>query len=119
MYVLSFEIKSSREVSIPEVKRILEKRIDEGDVSDVVIRTYEYVKKFTKCDEEKIEELRDFLEEKGFNEKTTAMILSICPTTIEELRSLLVFEDKTYDTNVLNEIIETIKKYIIDKNYIT
>lgn len=112
---MSFEIKGSREVSIPEVKRILEKRMDEGDVSDVVIRTYEYVRKFTKCDEEKIEELRGFLEEKGFNERTIAMILSICPTTIEELRSLLVFEDKTYDTDVLNEIVETIKKYIISE----
>lgn len=112
---MSFEIKGSREVSIPEVKRILEKRMDEGDVSDVVIRTYEYVRRFTKCDEEKIEELRSFLEERGFNEKTIAMVLSICPTTIEELRSLLVFEDKTYDTDVLNEIVETIKKHIISE----
>ncbi|HDJ83677.1 MAG TPA: RNA polymerase Rpb4 [Desulfurococcaceae archaeon] len=112
---MSFEIKGSREVSIPEVKRILEKRMDEGDVSDVVMRTYEYVRRFTKCDEEKIEELRSFLEERGFNEKTIAMVLSICPTTIEELRSLFVFEDKTYDTDVLNEIVETIKKYIISE----
>jgi len=112
---LSFEIKGSREISIPEVKRILEKRMDEGDVSDVVIRTYEYVRRFTKCNEEKIEELRDFLEKKGFNEKTIAIVLSICPTTIEELRSLLVFEDKTYDKDVLNEIVETIKKYIISE----
>lgn len=112
---MSFEIKGSREISIPEVKRILEKRMDEGDVSDVVMRTYEYVRRFTKCDEEKIEELRSFLEERGFNEKTIAMVLSICPTTIEELRSLFVFEDKTYDTDVLNEIVETIKKYIISE----
>lgn len=112
---MSFEIKSSRELSLPEVKRILEKRINNGEVSDVVLRTHDYVRKFTKCSEDTIDELRRFLEEKGFNEKTIAMILSICPTTIDELRTLLVFEDKTYDTDTLNEVIEEIKKHLIEK----
>ncbi len=112
---MAFEIKSSEDVSIPEVKQILEKRLNEGEVSDVVIRTYEYVRKFAKCSEEGVDRLKKFLKEKGFNDKTIAMILSICPTTVEELRTLLVFEDKSYDTSVLEEVVSEVKKYLISE----
>ncbi len=112
---MAFEIKSSEDVSVPEVKQILEKRLSEGEVSDVVIRTYEYVRKFTKCSEEGVNELKKFLKEKGFNDKTIAMILSICPTTVEELRTLLVFEDKSYDTSVLEEVVNEVKKYLVSE----
>lgn len=111
---MSFEIRSTKEAPVPLVKKILAKRLEEdGEAPEVIIRTLNYAEKFTKCDENRIEELLGKLVELGFNETTASMITSICPTTIEELRVLLVFESRTWEREELVKVLELLKSYII------
>ncbi len=114
---MSFEIKNTKEAPIPLVKKILAKRLEEdGEAPEVIMRTLNYAEKFTKCDENRIEELLAKLVELGFNEITASMIASICPTTIEELRVLLVFESKTWEKEELEKVLELLKNYIVEKS---
>ncbi len=111
---MSFEIKSTKEAPIPLVKKILVRRLEEdSEAPEVIIRTLNYAEKFTKCDENRVEELLEKLVELGFNEITASMIVSICPTTIEELRVLLVFESKTWEKEELEKVLELLKNYIV------
>ncbi len=111
---MSFEIKNTKEAPIPLVKKILSKRLeDDGEAPEVIIRTLNYAEKFTKCDENRIEELLGKLIEMGFNEITASMIASICPTTVEELRVLLVFESKTWEREELEKVVELLKNYTV------
>ncbi len=113
---MSFEIKNAREAPIPLVKKILTKRLEEdNEVPEVITRTLNYAENFTKCDENRIEELLVKLKEMGYNEITASMIASICPTTIEELRVLLVFEPKTWEKEELWKTIELLRDYMISE----
>ncbi len=114
---MSFEIKNTREAPIPLVKKILSKRLEEdGEAPEVIIRTLNYAEKFTKCDENRIEELLSKLREFGFSEITSSMIASICPTTIEELRVLLIFESKTWEKEELEKVLEILKEYLVEQD---
>ncbi|MEM1864498.1 MAG: hypothetical protein QXN10_06340 [Desulfurococcaceae archaeon] len=41
------------------------------------------------------------------------MIINICPMDIDELRSLMEFEEKVYEESVLNEIVNYLKNYCV------
>jgi len=110
---LSFEIIESKSIPIPLAKKLLKKRISEAEAPELIRRVYEYLSKFTKCVEDKIEELINELKKFDLDDRTIAMIASICPDTIEELRTLLVFESREIDADTLDKILEVIDKYRI------
>ena len=108
---MSFEVVESKNLPLPLAKKLLKKRVDEGEVNELIRRVYEYLSKFSKCPEDKVEEFIEELRKFNLDERTIAMIISICPDTIEELRTLLTYESREFDTDAINEILEVIKKY--------
>ena len=64
----------------------------------------------TRCDEDVVEALYNDLKSYGLKEVTISMILNILPQSVDELRTLLVFEEKVPDENILKEIVEKISQ---------
>lgn len=82
------KVLSLKNVSIAEVREILEGREQELDVLQQ--RVLSYTRKFSKIPPGKAKELVDQLVEKyGLLEEEAVQVVNICPTTVEELRSVL------------------------------
>ncbi|MDK6029504.1 hypothetical protein QPL79_09020 [Ignisphaera sp. 4213-co] len=107
---MSYEIIEYHDIPNSLAKKILEKYVANlrGGVSEIVKVTLEYLDKVEKCDYEKIDYMYNELKKLGFKEVTISMILNIVPKSIDELRTLLVFEEKIPDDDVLKTIIDMI-----------
>ncbi|MEL9939754.1 MAG: hypothetical protein QW632_00505 [Ignisphaera sp.] len=107
---MPYEIIEYHDIPNSIAKRILEKYIANlrGEASEIVKVTLEYLDKVEKCDYEKIENLYNELKKFGFKETTLAMILNILPRSVDELRALLVFEDRVPEEDVLKNVVEII-----------
>lgn len=113
---LDVEIIEEKLLSNPEAYILLKKVVDkitekEGSVPPLLLKTLEYLKKFSKVDPESAKTLRDILRKYGLKEETIVMIINICPTSIDELRVLLDLEEKMIETKTLEEIIDVLKKH--------
>lgn len=86
-----------------------------GTVSLLVQRVLDYLRKFSKIPPEKVEELREKLASTGLKEESIVMIINVCPGTIDELRTLLVLEEKVLETEQLEKIVNLLKEYCVDK----
>lgn len=82
-----------------------------GTVPLLIQRVLEYLYRFSKVKPEVAEEFRDHLSSLGLRDETIVMIMNICPRTHEELRTLLVIEDKAFETEKLEKIIDLVKEY--------
>jgi DNA-directed RNA polymerase subunit F len=79
------KIASEDQLTIPEVKKILEERKETLD--EFQHRTYDYVSKFSKLDADKAGELIKKLVEQFETDKNDAIQIANCmPSSIEELR---------------------------------
>lgn len=105
-------ILETRELTLPEVKALLEQRASEAELDRIQHVTLDYVIKFCKIDPDAARELRKELKD-GFNLSQFAIIqiINIMPETIEELRTLLIREEKTLSTEELKEILRILDKY--------
>ncbi len=117
---LDVEIVEEKMVSNAEAYKLLKKVVDkimerEGSVPILLSKTLEYLSKFSKIDPDSAQGLRKILEKYGLKQETIIMIMNICPKTIDELRTLLDFEEKVMETETIEEIIESIKPYCIEK----
>jgi len=94
-------------------RKLLEEVIKAGSSSALIQRTYEYLSSVEKCDAssaQKIMEELNSIEE--LSEESRALIASLCPSTIDELRAILVIEGgKTIHTETLQKILEIVGKY--------
>lgn len=86
-----------------------------GTVSLLVQRALEYLSKFSRVPPEKAGELREKLVSFGFKSESIVMIMNICPRSVDELRTLLVLEDKVYETSVLEQVLALLKEYCIEE----
>lgn len=86
-----------------------------GTVSLLVQRALEYLNKFSRVPPERAGELREKLSSFGFKEKSIIMIMNICPRSIDELRTLLVFEESVYDTSVLEQVLAVLRDYCLEE----
>ncbi len=84
---------------IPEERRELLKRLKE------------YLDRVVKCDAENAEKLYQELLNLGLMEISAAMIVDIRPISIGELRTLLHFETRMPDEEVLRKILELLDQY--------
>lgn len=109
---MEIKIEKSEYVSYSEAKRILEGKNKDNELSATIERTIEYLSAVEKCTVEKASHLRAEIIKMGLKEETAAIIASICPSTLDELRSTLFLEEKTYSTDDLNKILELIKSQL-------
>ncbi|RLG77964.1 MAG: hypothetical protein DRO12_00795 [Thermoprotei archaeon] len=109
---MPYEILNYVELSIPQVKKLLEAEIKKGDkVSELIQVVYEYAKELSHCPEDSAEKIMDELVNMGFKRITAAMIINIRPRIVDELRPLLVFESEIPEEEVLNKVLELLDKY--------
>ncbi len=103
----------SRFVPYAVARSLLAERIREGeDVSDIMRRTWDYLREFGQGDEELAEEAVRRLTEMGVDEKAAVNIVSICPESRGEVRSILqVSGQVVYDPETLDAILESIRVF--------
>lgn len=82
-----------------------------GTVPLLVQRVTEYLYKFNKVLPERAEELRKKLSSFNLKEETIVMVMNICPQSQEELRPLLILEERVLETEHLDKIISLLKEY--------
>ncbi|MEM2024943.1 MAG: RNA polymerase Rpb4 [Desulfurococcaceae archaeon] len=90
-------------------------RRETGTTSLLSSRVLEYLSKFSKLPAEKTNEFREKLNELGLKEGTAVMVMNICPKNLDELRPLLILEEKTPEPAVLDKIVELTKEYCLER----
>lgn len=112
---MSYEILEFHDVPAPIAKKLLEEFVSQISqrerIPDIIQSMLEYTKTISKCDSEKAEQLYSELKKMNLKEVTIAMIINIRPKIVDELRTLLIFEDRIPDEEVLKEIIDLLDKY--------
>lgn len=120
MNIMSGRKVSEKSVSIPEVKKIMERvkeKIEDIDSEEGLSHfqeiTYNYVNKFAKIDEKSAQKIMKFLTEKYEIEDVYAInIINIAPTTVPELRMILEksFIGKTLNDDQLQDLLYQIEE---------
>lgn len=111
---MSSETKIVEEHSIPYsiARKYVEDLIKEGVSSSILQRVSEYLQQVIKCDSESAQKLLEELRQFNLKEESMALIASICPDNLDDLRAILVIEGSTnLDKDQLEKIIEIVKKY--------
>jgi len=109
---LPLEIIESKEVPLPVVKKILEKRLSEEEPSLMQRATYDHAVKFSKLPADKAMELMNRLQEEfNLSGITAAQIVNIMPKTIDELRTLMVTENRIFLPSELEKMLSIILEY--------
>ncbi|MEM0188303.1 MAG: DNA-directed RNA polymerase subunit F [Saccharolobus sp.] len=94
-------------------KKLLGEVIKSGISSNLLQKTFDYLNSVEKCDADSAQKLVVELGSIIDREDVRAILASICPTTIDEVRSILVIDSsKSYTSEEVQKIIEIIKKYI-------
>ncbi len=110
------KILSSTPISIPEVKELLSSKKQE--LTPLQTRVYNYAASFSKLSPDAAKKLiSKLIENHGLQRVEACQIVNICPTTIEELRTILSGYKRLVSTILfsdekLNEILQLIKQYL-------
>ncbi|MCX6644083.1 MAG: RNA polymerase Rpb4 [Candidatus Bathyarchaeota archaeon] len=103
------EISENR-LTIPQVKKVLE-TIGEENLDQFQRRTLDYVKKFSKVDPEKAEELlQTLVKEYEIDEAEAVQIINCMPETVDELRVFLAGGRKIIETAKLKAIVSLLNE---------
>lgn len=105
------KVLKEKNITLTEVKKILEEKSKKEELTVIEQATLEYARKFSKLAYEKAIELMKELEKFGISEFGAIQVVNILPTTIEELRTILMKEEVELTPETLREIIELIKSY--------
>ena len=85
-----------------------------GAVSLLVQRALEYLYKFNKVQVEKAEEFAEKLVAIGLREESIVMIMNMCPRSIDELLTLLVYEGRVPEKEQLERILGIVSEYCVE-----
>lgn len=85
-----------------------------GAVPLLVQRVLEYLYKFNKVQVEKAEEFAEKLVAIGLREESIVMIMNICPRSIDELLTLLVYEERVPEKEQLERILGIVSEYCVE-----
>ncbi len=115
---LDVEVLEEEHVSSPVAKDLLERFVKKleatsGTTTMLIHRTIEYLSKFSKLDVSGAKALDRELQAFNLKPETRVMIVNICPSTLDELRTLLVLEERTIDTEEAEKILDIVYKYCI------
>ncbi len=113
---LEVEVLNEEHLSNPEALKILKKIVGiieekEGSVSPLLVKTLRYLSISSKMEPDVAIALKKKLRNYGLKDETIVMLINICPQTIDEARILLELEDKVFETDEVQEILETVKPY--------
>lgn len=98
-------VLSYRHLTYSEVAELLKKLMDSSEsVSSMITRVYEYASRMSRCSRggEVVNELVGM----GFKEVTAVMLVNNCPRSLDEVRTLLNFEDRVPDAEVLDRALK-------------
>jgi len=112
---LSYSIRVIEEHYIPYsvAKKYLQDLISNGNSSNLLQRTFDYLNSISKCDSKGAEQIMEELKEIVKKEELRAMIASLCPLTIDEVRIILATDTSTtYTTEQVQKIIEIVKNHM-------
>lgn len=105
------EIKGYEDIPLPVAKDILERRIKENEVLDIQRKTLNYLTKISKCKPNiALRLVSELCKRFGLRRETSVMIVNIMPSTVDELRTIVSIEEKTFTTEELNEILKVISE---------
>jgi len=85
-----------------------------GAVSLLVQRVLEYLYKFNKVQVEKAEEFAEKLVAIGLREESIVMIMNVCPRSVDELLTLLVYEERVPEKEQLERILGIVSEYCVE-----
>ncbi len=105
------EVLQKREVTLGEVKKLLEERQREGELTLTQRVTLDYVTKVAKVQEaDKSNALVDRLVGIGLQRPTAIQVVNVMPKNPDELRTLLVGERKTFLKTDLEKILKQLSE---------
>ena len=105
------KVLKERNVTLIEVKKILEEKGKKEELTTIEQTTLEYARKFSKLSYEKALKLMEELRKYDISESGLIQIVNIMPETIEELRTILMKEEIELAPEILREITELINTY--------
>jgi len=101
---------SEKYLTLPEVKAILERY--QKDNSTMQTNTLEYARKLSKINAEKVQDiLNELMAVVELREETLVQLINIFPESIEEIKSITMYEDKLLKKDVLEKILNILNKY--------
>ena len=108
-------LSGKRYISYAEAREILHKRLQEAPTVDVIERTWEYLSDVGEGDAEKARIAREKLvRDLGLDEVVAAALVSICPGSPGEVRSILSMKESrevVYDEELVSKILEALREY--------
>ncbi|HVP27034.1 MAG TPA: RNA polymerase Rpb4 [Candidatus Bathyarchaeia archaeon] len=97
-------------LTLPQVKKTLES-MGEANLDQFQRRTFDYVSKFSKIDEEAAQKLlKKLVTEFGLDEDEAVEILNCMPKTVDELRVFLAGGRKIIETSKLEAIVALLEE---------
>ncbi len=108
------KIVNYRNITYSEVYKMISKlRNERYELDQITVRVHEYVGKFSKCP--KAEDLVKELVNTGLKEITAVMIANIVPKEPDEVRILLNFEGRSFDTKEIESILNKVKEFCAEE----
>lgn len=100
-------------IALPQAAKIVEEVKEKYGLSQLQEKVLDYLKKFSKINEEKAVELLEKLtKEYGVSEFSAVQIVNIMPKTVDELRAILAKETtKVFLPEDLEKMLSTINEY--------
>ncbi len=117
---MSKKIVKQMPLSLPEVKEVLEQKIESLDAMQ--LRVLEYVRKYSKLSPDRARRLiEELMSNFDLTREEAVQIVDICPTHIEELRSILSGYKRLvsfilFSEDKLQAIVNTVQKYLEEES---
>ncbi len=106
-------VADTRYLTLAEVKQLLSKEERQGDLSPEQKVALEHAQKFAKLDLESVRKLRKELGEMDIGgEQNIVKIIDILPSAPEDVRLIFSKERLTPEKKQIEQIIETVRKYM-------
>jgi DNA-directed RNA polymerase subunit F len=105
------EILEYRYVPIPVARKIMEQFKNIIEENPIMIRVYEYLSRFSKCDPDSAEKAFDEIKSLGFTEFAAALLVNLAPRSFEEAKALLADIDGGYPDDKIEKAVEILSKY--------
>ena len=105
--------KTENEDATPlnEVRRVLEERKKDGELTYEQQLAYEHAKKFAGLEKAKEEKFKKELVDAGMSPRTAVKVMDIMPKGAMTLRQILAHENRTYTDDEIAKILAVIKEH--------
>lgn len=107
------KIRKMEELTLVHARRVLEEVKERwGELKHFQQATLDFLTRFSKLSEDAASELlRRLCEEHGLSRPTAVQIVNIMPSSIEELRQILIGEDRVFLTEDLKKIMSLLEEF--------